>query len=107
VLLFGGFVAVLLLVSRLDWLDVPGLPDWFSGGESDAAPRGSVFYEGQRARSASEDFLIDVGDGEAVVAVKARQQWDTRGGVLSGDFVPGENGTSTVADPDDRDTPLR
>jgi hypothetical protein len=105
VLLFGGFVFVMFAVSRLNWLDVPGLPDWFSGGESDKAPRGSVFYEGQEARSVSEDFLIDVGDGEATVAVKARQEWDTRGGVLSGDFVPGSNGSSTVADPDDRDTP--
>jgi hypothetical protein len=105
VLLFGGFVLVLFMVSRLNWLDLPGLPDWFAGGESDKAPQGSVFYEGQEARSVSEDFLIDVGDGEAIVAVKARQRWDTRGGVFSGDFVPGSNGSSTVADPDDRDQP--
>jgi hypothetical protein len=105
VVLFAGAVLVLFLVSRLNWLDIPGLPDWFAGGESDPAPQGSVIYEGQEAKSASEDFIIDVGDGQAVVAVQARQAWDTRGGPFSGDFIPGSNGTSTVADPDDRDKP--
>lgn len=82
------------------------LPDWFGGGESDPAPRGDVLYEGQEARTASEEFLIDIGDGEAVVAVMARQNHDRAGSILNGDFQS-TNGTSSVADPDDRGRPAR
>jgi hypothetical protein len=103
-----GAVALFMFVSRLDLFGFGfDLPDWFDGGESDPAPRGDVLYEGQRAESASERFLIDVGDGEATVAIQARQEWDTRGGLFSGDFVYGNNGTSSVADPDDRGSPAR
>lgn len=80
------------------------LPDWFDGGESDPAPRGQVIYEGQTARSASERFLVDIGNGEAVVSVKAKQNHDTPGNIFSGDFQP-TNGTSSVADPNDGDLP--
>lgn len=80
------------------------LPDWFGGGESDPAPRGSVTYKGQEARTASERFLVDIGDGEAVVAVKAKQNWDRHGWLIDGDFQS-TNGTSSVADPDDRGRP--
>lgn len=96
-----GALALLLFVVRQDLVD---LPDWFGGGESDPAPRGSVLYEGQEARSASEELLVDIGNGEAVVAVKAKQDHDKPGSILSGDFQP-TNGTSSVADPDDRDVP--
>jgi hypothetical protein len=80
------------------------LPDWFGGGESDPAPRGSVTYKGQEARTASERFLVDIGDGEAVVEVKAKQNWDRHGWLIDGDFQS-TNGTSSVSDPDDRGLP--
>jgi hypothetical protein len=96
-----GVGVIALSVVRSGLLD---LPDWFGGGESDPAPRGSVTYEGQTARSASEEFLIDIGDGEAIVSVKARQNWDRHGSIISGDFQS-TNGTSSVADPDDGDLP--
>jgi hypothetical protein len=92
-----------MVVSRLGVLD---LPDWFDGGESDPAPRGEVLYEGQQARTASENFLIDIGDGQAVVAVEAHQDHDTSGWLINGD-CQSTNGTSSVADPDDRDQPAR
>ena len=82
------------------------LPDWFGGGRSDPAPRGSVIYEGQEAKSASEEFLIDIGDGRAVVAVQAKQNWDRSGWIINGDFQS-TNGTSSVADPQDGDRPAR
>lgn len=82
------------------------LPDWFDGGRSDPGPRGEVIYEGQEARTASERFLVDIGDGEAVVSVKAKQDHDSHGWLINGDFQS-TNGTSSVADPDDRDVPAR
>jgi hypothetical protein len=82
------------------------LPDWFGGGRSDPAPRGSVIYEGQEAKSASEAFLIDIGDGEATVAVQAKQNWDRSGWIIDGDFQS-TNGTSSIADPRDGDAPAR
>jgi hypothetical protein len=86
--------------------DVIDLPDWFEGGRSDPGPRGEVIYEGQEARSASERFLVDIGDGEAVVSVSAKQDHDRAGWLIDGDFQS-TNGTSSVADPDDRDVPAR
>jgi hypothetical protein len=97
-----GVVAVALVATRVASLF--DLPDWFGGGRSDPAPRGDVIYEGQRARAASEEFLIDVGDGEAVVSVKARQNHDKSGWLINGDFQS-TNGTSSVADPADGDRP--
>jgi len=82
------------------------LPDWVDGGRSDPAPRGSVTYEGQEARTASERLLVDIGDGEAVVSVKAKQNHDSSGWWINGDFQS-TNGTSSVSDPDDGDAPAR
>jgi hypothetical protein len=65
-----------------------------------------VIYEGQEAKTASEEFLIDVGDGEARVAVQAKQNWDRSGWIINGDFQS-TNGTSSVADPRDGDRPAR
>jgi hypothetical protein len=98
-----GAGALVLAVTRSGLLD---LPDWFGGGKSEPAPHGDVIYEGQRARTASEEFLVDIGDGEAVVAVKASQNWDRSGWLINGDFQS-TNGTSSVADPDDRGQPAR
>lgn len=98
-----GVGALVLGVARSGLFD---LPDWFGGGESDPAPRGDVLYEGQEARTASEEFLIDIGDGEAVVAVKAKQDHDTSGWLINGDFQS-TNGTSSVSDPRDGDRPAR
>ena len=95
--------AVILLLVNGTLID---LPDWFDGGRSDPAPRGSVTYKGQEARTASERFLVDVGDGEAVVEVEAKQNWDRHGWIIDGDFQS-TNGTSSIADPDDRDLPAR
>jgi hypothetical protein len=94
-----GVLVVLVAAARLaDWFDLPG---WLDGGRSDPAPRGDVIYEGQEARTASERFLIDVGDGEAVVSVMAKQNHDKSGWLINGDFQS-TNGTSSVADPSDR-----
>jgi hypothetical protein len=101
----AAFFVLLVVLSGSGLVDVPGLPDW-SGGEDDPAARGSVIYEGQEAKSASEEFLIDIGDGEATVSVQARQNHDKSGNIFNGDFQS-TNGTSSVADPDDRDEPAR
>src|SRR5262245_44060247 len=106
VLFVAGLVVVALILSGTGLVDIPGVPDWFGGGSDDPAARGSVFYEGQEAKSASEEFLIDIGDGEAFISVKARQNHDKPGNIFSGDFQS-TNGTSSVADPDDRDSPAR
>jgi hypothetical protein len=98
-----GAVAIVLAVVNWGVID---LPDWFGGGQSDPAPRGSVIYEGQEAKTASEDFLIDIGDGDASVAVQAKQNWDRSGWIINGDFQS-TNGTSSVADPRDGDRPAR
>jgi len=84
--------------------DIPGLNGLFEGGESDPTPRGDVIYQGQEAKTAVERFMIEIGGGEATVAVKAKQNHDKDGGLLDGDFQS-TNGTSSVADPDDRDRP--
>jgi hypothetical protein len=96
-----GAGAVLLLLLNGTFFD---LPDWFDGGRSDPAPRGSVTYKGQQARTASERFLVDIGDGEAIVEVKAKQNWDRHGWLIDGDFQS-TNGTSSVSDPADGDRP--
>jgi len=96
-----GAIVVVLLFLRSNLID---FPDWFAGGESDPAPRGTVTYKGQEATAASEDFLIDIGDGEATVSVKAKQNWDKPGNIIGGDFQS-TNGTASVADPRDRDEP--
>jgi hypothetical protein len=96
-------VVALAVVARTSLLDLPG---WFKGGRSDPAPRGDVIYEGQKAKTASEDFLIDVGDGEAFVSVKAKQNHDKSGWLINGDFQS-TNGTSSVADPANRDAPAK
>jgi hypothetical protein len=106
VLFVAGAIVLVMILSGAGLVDIPGLPDWFGGGSDDPAARGSVFYEGQEAKSASEEFLIDIGDGEAFISVKARQNHDKPGNIFSGDFQS-TNGTSSVADPDDRDSPAR
>jgi hypothetical protein len=95
--------AAAIVLALVNW-SVIDLPDWFGGGRSDPAPRGSVIYEGQVAKTASENFLIDIGDGEASVAVQAKQNWDRSGWLINGDFQS-TNGTSSVADPRDGDRP--
>lgn len=97
----GAVVVASMLFNRANLFD---LPDWFGGGESDPAARGTVEYKGQQATSASKEFLVDVGDGEATISVRAKQDWDRPGNVLGGDFQS-TNGTSSVADPEDRDAP--
>ena len=97
-----GLVVVLVAIGRVaNLFDLPG---WLDGGRSDPAPRGDVIYEGQQAKSASERFLIDVGDGDAVVSVMAKQNWDRHGWLIDGDFQS-TNGTSSVSDPADGDRP--
>lgn len=99
-------VAALVALALVDRVGLLDLPDWFPGGRSDPAPRGDVIYEGQRATAASRDFLVDIGDGEAVVSVMAKQNHDKSGWLINGDFQS-TNGTSSVADPDDRDVPAK
>jgi hypothetical protein len=99
-----GVIVLAVAIGRIaNLFDLPG---WLDGGRSDPAPRGDVIYEGQEARSASERFLIDVGDGEAVVSVKAKQNHDKSGWLINGDFQS-TNGTSSVADPSDRESPAK
>jgi hypothetical protein len=107
-LMFLGAVAVFVLIvagSGLISVKNP-LDGIFGGGESDKSAKGEVIYEGQTAKSASERFLIEVGRGEAIVSVKAKQNWDTPGGPLSGDFQS-TNGTSSVRDPENNDSPAK
>jgi hypothetical protein len=78
-------------------------PD-FEGGRSDPAPRGAIIYKGQTAEAISDRLLIDIGDGTAQVAVKARQNWDHNGTIVNGDWQ-GTNGTSSVRDPKNHDDP--
>ena len=92
----GAGALVVALVSG----GIVDLPDWLDGGRSDPAPRGSLTYEGQEARTASERLLVDIGDGEAVVSVKAKQNHDSHGWLINGDFQS-TNGTSSVSDPQD------
>jgi hypothetical protein len=99
----GTSVALVVFLMNRGLIDID-FPDWFGGGSSDPAPRGAVIYEGQTARSASEEFLVDIGNGEAIVSVRAKQNHDTPGSIFSGDFQS-TNGTSSVADPDDGDLP--
>lgn len=99
-------VGVGALVVALVSGDLIDLPDWFDGGRSDSAPRGSVLYEGQEARTASERLLVDIGDGEAIVSVKAKQNHDSHGWIIDGDFQS-TNGTSSVSDPVDGGAPAR
>jgi hypothetical protein len=47
-----------------------------------------------------------VGDGEAIVSVKAKQNHDKSGWLINGDFQS-TNGTSSVADPADRGAPAK
>lgn len=96
---------MVVLGSGLLKIDNP-LGDLFGGGKSDESAKGEVIYEGQTAKSASERFMIEVGRGEAIVSVKAKQNWDTPGGPLSGD-IQSTNGTSSVRDPENNDTPAK
>jgi hypothetical protein len=99
----AAVVVVGLAVALIPRFD---LPNWFEGGRDEPAPHGDVIYRGQRATSASQRFLVDVGDGEAVVAVKARQNHDKSGWLINGDFQS-TNGTSSVSDPSDGDSPAK
>jgi hypothetical protein len=107
----GRLVSLLAIIGALvvlSWalrVDLLNLPDWLDGGEPDPVPRGTVTYKGQEAKSASENFLVDIGDGEATVAVRAKQNWDTPGNIITGPDFQSTNGTSSVADPEDRDQP--
>ncbi|HEY3139507.1 MAG TPA: hypothetical protein VGJ86_00160 [Acidimicrobiales bacterium] len=103
ILAFIGVACLVVLVLHRGWIDFPKM---FDGGKSDPAPRGSVIYEGQTAESASEEFLVDIGNGNAIVSVKAKQNHDKPGNIFSGDFQS-TNGTSSVADPEDRDVPAK
>ena len=104
----AGAAVVLVVAMALSLVGsgIIDLPDWSDGGRSDPGPRGEVIYEGQEARSASERFLVDIGDGEAIVSVRAKQDHDRSGWLIDGDFQS-TNGTSSVADPDDRGVPAR
>jgi hypothetical protein len=99
-----GLLAIGSVVGRTGLFGFFDLPDWLDGGRSDPAARGEVIYEGQRARTASEHFLVDIGDGEAVVSVKAKQNHDKSGWLINGDFQS-TNGTSSVSDAADGDLP--
>jgi hypothetical protein len=100
----GALIAAGALVGRTGMFGLFDVPDWLEGGRSDPAPRGDVVYEGQRAHSASDEFLVDIGDGEALVSVLAKQNHDKSGWLIDGDFQS-TNGTSSVSDPEDDDRP--
>jgi hypothetical protein len=106
VLAIGVLLVAGAVVGRTGLFGLLDLPDWLDGGRSDPAPRGDVIYEGQRAESASEEFLVDIGDGEATVSVRAKQNHDKSGWLIDGDFQS-TNGTSSVSDPEDGGQPAR
>lgn len=105
----GGIAgAVFLLANYLNPGFIGGIKGWVDGltegGESDPAPQGVVIYQGQTVETASGNFLIELGQGEALVSVKAKQNHDKKGGLFSGDFQS-TNGTSHVRDPDNSGKP--
>src|SRR5690606_23553657 len=51
-------------------------------------------------------LLVDIGDGEAIVSIKAKQNHDSHGWWINGDFQS-TNGTSSVSDPGDGSAPAR
>jgi len=95
-----GLLGIAVVVDRLGIIKF-NFPD---GGKSAPAPTGTVIYEGQTARTAVEDFMFKVGNGEATVSVKAKQNWDKPGTWLNGDFQS-TNGTAFVDDPTDGSKP--
>jgi hypothetical protein len=99
-----GAVVIVVAFMNVGLIDIDFPNPFGDGGRSDPAARGAVIYEGQTARSASERFMVDIGNGEARVSVRAKQDHDTPGNIFSGDFQS-TNGTSSVADPDDGDLP--
>ena len=101
-------VVVLLLVRALG-AGIPWIPDLrglFDGGRSDPQARGSIIYEGQTAEDYSARLLVVIGHGRAILPVKAKQNWDKPGGLLSGD-LQSTNGTAKVQDPDDGSRPAK
>jgi len=102
-----GFLV--LLVARAVGVLIPGVPDvrgLFAGGKSDAQARGSIIYEGQAANDYSSRLLVVIGHGRATVPVKAKQNWDKPGGLLSAD-LQSTNGTASVHDPEDGSRPAK
>jgi hypothetical protein len=80
------------------------LPDFMKGGQSEPQPHGTIRYKDQEVRSAATRLLLPIGRGRAIAEIKARQNWDKKGGIFSGD-VQSTNGTSSVRDPEDNDQP--
>lgn len=97
-------LAATVAAGAADKLGIVDFGHLFKGGKSDPAPHGQVMYKGQTARTASERFVIEIGRGESTVDVKAKQNWDKRGTFWNGD-IQSTNGTSSVANPTDRDLP--
>lgn len=101
-----ALVGVATLASGTNLVDFD-LRDLFGGGgKSDPSPRGSVVYEGQHLETVGDDFVIKVGEGQAIVSMKAIQKYDKPGWLINGDFV-NTNGTIQVRDPEDRDQPAK
>jgi hypothetical protein len=76
----------------------------FDGGEPDPAPEGQVYYEGQDAKTVTEEFVMPIGNGTARVSIEANQNWDRHGTAWNGDWQS-TNGHAEVSNPDDRDEP--
>lgn len=103
----GVGVAIVIVIFGLGLMNRVGLdlPNPFDDGhDGDDQAHGQVQVEGQTPQTATDTFVVKIGEGTATVSVKAHQNWDRPGGILSGD-VQSTNGTASVRDPDHHDQP--
>lgn len=106
--LLAAYVAiygVIGLFNSVTGLDMPNLPNPFDNGhDGDDGAIGSLRLEGQTALTATDSLVVKIGEGEATVVIKAKQNWDRSGNFSDGDFQS-TNGTASVRDPDNTDQP--
>lgn len=106
-------LALTILVVVVGWsgleragIDLPNVNPFDDGHDGDDEASGSVRVEGQTPQTATDTLVVKIGEGDAVVSIKADQNWDRPGNITDGDFQS-TNGTASVRDPDDHDEPAR
>ena len=108
-LFFGGALTVGIIgLSNVPGIHLPKLPKLpnplDNGHDGDDNAQGTYRVEGQTPRTATDTFVVRIGDGTATVSIKAHQNWDKPGHLFDGDFQS-TNGTASVRDPDDHGSP--
>jgi hypothetical protein len=102
----GALVAVVMilvfgLASKVG-IDLPNPFD--NGRDGDVQAHGTIDVEQQTPKTATDKFAVRIGDGTALVSIRAHQNWDKPGNFSDGDFQP-TNGTASVRDPEHNDQP--